>query len=178
MSNQLFHTIIQTPLGNMDAMATNEGICLLEFHKRKELQSEIETLKTHFKAEVLPEENEHLKTLKKELKEYFEKRRQTFSVPIIFQGTEFQQKVWTALLDIPFGETRTYTEQTAVLGDPKAIRAVASANGRNKMSIIVPCHRVIGANGSLTGYAGGLENKRFLLNLEREVAGPKDLFNS
>lgn len=101
-----------------------------------------------------------------QLNEYFEGKRSDFSFKMNPKGTEFQQKVWSALLEIPYGKTRTYLEQSKILGDVKAIRAVASANGKNPLWIVVPCHRVIGSDGSLTGYAGGLWRKKWLLEHE------------
>jgi len=103
-----------------------------------------------------------------QIEEYFSGKRKEFTIPFSLEGTDFQKRVWTELLKIPYGETITYLELAKRLGDEKCIRAAASANGKNKLSIIIPCHRVIGANGSLTGYAGGIENKRYLLELERE----------
>ena len=101
-----------------------------------------------------------------ELDAYFAGELRAFSVPLAPRGTDFQKRVWTALTKIPFGETRTYGQQAAMIGQPAAVRAVGAANGKNPIGIIVPCHRVIGANGSLTGYAGGLHNKELLLRLE------------
>ncbi|GAB2895973.1 methylated-DNA--[protein]-cysteine S-methyltransferase [Microbulbifer echini] len=101
-----------------------------------------------------------------QLREYFSGRRKSFDLPLAPRGTEFQRRVWDALLQIPFGETRSYSEQAQWLGQPRAIRAVARANGANPVAVIIPCHRVIGANGSLTGYAGGLPLKARLLTLE------------
>ena len=103
----------------------------------------------------------------KQLNEYFAAKRQVFDLPLEFEGTEFQQKVWQALLTIPFGETRSYKEIAEQIGNVKAVRAVGAANGKNPISIIAPCHRVVGANGKLVGFAGGLENKEILLQLEQ-----------
>jgi len=105
----------------------------------------------------------------KQLHEYFAGRRREFTVPLAFGGTKFQNQVWRALLSIPFGETRTYTEIARQIGKPAAVRAVGAANGRNPISIIAPCHRVIGSNGKLTGFAGGLKAKAHLLALEKAV---------
>lgn len=102
----------------------------------------------------------------KQLKEYLEGNRKEFDLMLNPEGTDFQKKVWSLLMEIPFGKTLTYAQMADKLGDPKVIRAAASANGKNPIAIIIPCHRVIGSDGSLTGYAGGLENKRFLLDLE------------
>jgi len=105
----------------------------------------------------------------KQLTEYFAGKRQQFDLPLDFEGTEFQKKVWQALLNIPFGETRSYREIAEQVGNIKAVRAVGAANGKNPISIIAPCHRVVGANGKLVGFAGGLENKDILLELEKIV---------
>lgn len=177
MAETLYHTQINTPLGPMEAIASAKGVCLLEFASRKELDKEKKALEAHFDSELINEKNTHLELLSDELAAYFKGELLEFTVPIVLNGTAFQKKVWQALLEVPYGETRTYMEQTKIIGDPKAIRAVATANGKNQIAILVPCHRIIGSDGSLTGYAGGIENKRALLNLEREIAGPRDLFN-
>ena len=116
------------------------------------------------------EDNHHPILLEAEhqLNDYFAKKRTTFSIPLDFTGTEFQKKVWAALLTIPFGETRSYGQIAEQVGHPKASRAVGAANGKNPISIIAPCHRVIGSTGKLTGFAGGLETKAILLALEAE----------
>ena len=101
-----------------------------------------------------------------ELREYFDRKRTHFTLPLHMEGTNFQQDVWKVLLKIPFGETRTYAQLAKTIGNPKAVRAVGLANGHNPISIVVPCHRVVGSNGSLTGYGGGLPRKKFLLELE------------
>ena len=101
-----------------------------------------------------------------QLSEYFEGKRTSFDLPFDLEGTDFQKRVWAELLNIPFGKTRSYMAQSKALGDVKAIRAVASANGQNKIAIIIPCHRVIGSDGSLTGFAGGLHRKKWLLDFE------------
>ena len=103
-----------------------------------------------------------------QLQEYFAGKRTEFDLPLSFSGTEFQQQTWRALLTIPYGETRSYSEQAHLIGNPRAVRAVGRTNGLNPIGIVVPCHRVIGKSGELTGYAGGLDKKRFLLDLERK----------
>lgn len=108
-----------------------------------------------------------LKEARRQLEEYFARGRREFTLPLHPQGTPFQEKVWQALLTIPYGETRTYQGIALLAGSPKAVRAVGSANHHNPISIFIPCHRVIGKNGSLTGYGGGLPAKRFLLELEK-----------
>ena len=165
-------TRISTPLGPMLAGATEAGICLLEFVDRRMIETQIERLSRLFKAELIPGESGYFTTLHKELGEYFSGKRTEFSVPLVIKGTPFQERVWQELLAIPYGETRSYEEQATALGNPKAVRAVAGANGDNRISILIPCHRVIGKDGTLTGYGGGLERKQFLLELE---AGQQDL---
>ena len=117
----------------------------------------------------LTEDSKHpiLLETARQLNEYFAGKRQSFDVPLDFAGTEFQQKVWQALLTIPFGETRSYKQIAEQVGNVKAVRAVGAANGKNPISIIAPCHRVVGANGKLVGFAGGLENKDILLKIEK-----------
>lgn len=112
------------------------------------------------------EENSHNLLVTKQLDEYFDGKRQAFDLTYDLEGTPFQQRVWRELLTIPFGKTRSYMDVSRALGDPKAIRAVGTANGSNKIAIIIPCHRVIGSDGSLTGYAGGLQRKKWLLDFE------------
>jgi len=159
-------TRILTPLGPMLAGATDEGICLLEFIDRRMLETQLNRLKKLFKAELIPGSNQHFDELNKQIKQYFEGTRTEFSVPLVLDGTAFQRQVWSALQTIPYGETRSYKEQAEFICNPKAIRAVARANGDNRIAIIIPCHRVIGANGELVGYGGGLWRKQYLLNLE------------
>ncbi|WP_290799124.1 bifunctional transcriptional activator/DNA repair enzyme AdaA [Flavihumibacter sp. UBA7668] len=157
---------IETPLGTMLACATSKGICLLEFSDRRMLETELVYLSKRLNATILQGSNPHFELLEKELAEYFEGKLKTFTTPIDLIGSPFQLEVWNQLLTIPFGKTRSYKEQADALGKPLAIRAVANANGLNKISIIVPCHRVIGSDGSLTGYGGGLWRKEKLLQLE------------
>jgi len=171
---------IQTPLGEMIAGATEDGICLLEFADRPILKSEYIHLTKLLNTTIGEGENRHLKLLRKELAEYFDGRLKVFSVPLVFPGSEFQQSVWRELQNIPFGSTRTYRAQAESLKKPGAVRAVANANGMNRISIIIPCHRVIGSDGSLTGYGGGLKRKKWLLDHERKYSGKavdQDLFS-
>ena len=117
--------------------------------------------------EYILEETELILNCKKQLDEYFAGNRKIFDLPLAPKGTEFQQKVWNALTEIPYGKTRTYGEIAAAIGNPKAARAVGMANNKNPIGIIIPCHRVVGANGKLVGYAGGMEKKEWLLHLEQ-----------
>lgn len=123
---------------------------------------------TKIPKEYVLEETELIQSCKKQLEEYFAGKRKAFDLPLAPKRTAFQQKVWKALTEIPYGETRTYGEIAAGIGNPKAARAVGMANNKNPIGIIIPCHRVVGANGKLVGYAGGMEKKAFLLELERK----------
>jgi AraC family transcriptional regulator, regulatory protein of adaptative response / methylated-DNA-[protein]-cysteine methyltransferase len=169
-------TKIETELGVMIAGAVDEGICLLEFSDRRILNTEYKDLTGYFKTTVEEGESKHFKLLRKQLSEYFEGIRKEFSIPLCTPGTEFQKRVWEELMNIPYGTTRSYMEQSVALGKPESIRAVANANGMNRVSIIIPCHRVIGSDGRLTGYGGGLKRKRWLLDHEKKHSGkPVDL---
>ncbi len=165
----LRYTRIATPLGPMIAMAEDRGLVLLEFIDRPALTAEIEELRTKHGYAVAPGTSPHLKAIEKQLAMYFAGELQQFTVPLITPGNQFEVSVWKQLLEIPFGETRTYGEIATTLGKPSAGRAVGLANGRNRIAIVVPCHRVIGADGSLTGYGGGKPRKAFLLRLERDA---------
>ncbi|ROH99457.1 methylated-DNA--[protein]-cysteine S-methyltransferase [Chryseobacterium daecheongense] len=160
---------VTTPLGDMFACAVDEGICLLEFTDRKNMEKQFKSLSKSLNAEITEKDHPHFTQLENELKEYFEEKRNTFEVPLFITGTEFQAKVWQLLREIPMGETRTYKQQSEFLGNPKAIRAVGTANGINKIAILIPCHRVIGSNGELVGYAGGIWRKQKLLELEKAI---------
>ncbi|MHB8087180.1 MAG: bifunctional transcriptional activator/DNA repair enzyme AdaA [Anaerolineaceae bacterium] len=165
----IYTTRILTPIGPMLAGGTQDGICLLEFVDRRMLETQIKRVTHRLQASVLPGECQHFEALKHQLDEYFAAKRQWFDIPLVLAGTPFQQKVWNLLQSIPYGETRSYKQQAEALGDPAAIRAVARANGDNRISILIPCHRVIGSNGELVGYGGGLWRKQFLLKLESKL---------
>lgn len=160
-----------TPLGPMYAGATAKGICLLEFTDRRMLESEFKDLTKRLKAKIIVGKNDHSRQAQQQVQEYFEGSRTQFDVVLDTPGSEFQQRVWDELKKVPFGTTRTYKQQANVIGQPSAIRAVASANGHNRVSIIIPCHRIIGSDGHLTGYGGGLARKKWLLEHEKEVVG-------
>ena len=159
---------MDTPLGPMIAGASERGICLLEFTDRRMLEQQLATLRRRFKAALAPAEHPLLTTLKQELAEYFAGGRRTFSVPLDAPGTPFEERVWRALLEIPYGETRSYQDIARVVGSPAAVRAVGRANGMNRIAIVIPCHRVVNKSGELGGYGGGLWRKRRLLHIERE----------
>jgi len=159
-------TRLETPLGTMFACAAEPGICLLEFTDRKMLETELTSLAKQLNANIIQGANPHFDVLKTQLEEYFEGKRKVFTVPLFTPGTPFQQTIWRILRDIPYGATRSYKDQAAAISQPNAIRAVANANGMNRISILIPCHRVIGADGNLTGYGGGIWRKKWLLDLE------------
>lgn len=168
-SNSVINIIrFTTPLGPMFGCATKKGVCLLEFTNRRMLESEFKDIAKKFNAVILPGSNKHLNQLQSEINEYFDGKRNTFSVSLDAPGSEFQKEAWEKLLHIPYGETRSYQQQAVLLDNPKAVRAVANANGANRISIIIPCHRAIGKDGSLTGYGGGLERKQWLLDFEQK----------
>lgn len=154
MNNNLHITYYQAPFGTLRIEEDGIGISVLHI-----CMDESETTEATSDSPLLSQ-------AKKELDEYFAGTRKEFTVPLSLHGTEFQMKVWNALRQIPYGETRTYGEIAVAVGNPAACRAVGMANNRNPVAIIVPCHRVIGKNGSLTGYAGGLDMKEKLLQLE------------
>lgn len=160
-------TRFTTALGPMFACASSEGICLLEFTDRRMLETEFMDLQKRLNAVILPGANPHLEQVEMELQDYFKGYRKHFTVPLHTPGTVFQKSVWQGLQEIPYGQTRSYKEQAGFLNKPNAIRAVAAANGKNRIAIIIPCHRVIGSDGSLVGYGGGLHRKRWLLDLEQ-----------
>jgi len=145
---------INTPLGTAKIKGDENGVCLISVLQEGEI------------SKTIPLE---LKSAVKEINEYFEGNRKKFTFLMNPKGTDFQKKVWKALLEIPYGKTMSYLELSKQLGDVKAIRAVASANGKNPLWIVVPCHRVIGSDGSLTGYAGGLWRKKWLIEHENPI---------
>ncbi|MDR2882196.1 MAG: methylated-DNA--[protein]-cysteine S-methyltransferase [Alistipes sp.] len=171
MENKLFETArVATPTGEMVAGASGRGICYLGWADGRHHASEMEQLARALgtpPVEVAAARNPHLAALAAQLAEYFDGRRREFDLPLDPIGTPFQRRVWDALARIPYGTTASYSAQAAAMGCPRSVRAVANANGRNKISIVLPCHRVTGSDGSLTGYGGGLERKAKLIFLEQ-----------
>ena len=166
-----------SPLGKIIVCATEQGLCLLEFVGSKRIEREQQDLQRLLQREMVVGDNIHLQQTVAELNEYFSGCRTQFSVALHTPATPFQAAVWQALQTIPYGKTVSYQEQAERIGKPTAVRAVANANGANRVSIIIPCHRVIGADGSLTGYGGGLQRKQWLLVHERgELPNSQDLF--
>ena len=157
---QLVYMYMDSPVGALKLVAHDQALVAVmwdnEDHKRVRLAELIKNI-----------QHPMLLKVKQQLEQYFAGQRQQFNLPLDFQGTDFQQQVWRALLSIPYGETRSYKDIALQIGNEKAVRAVGAANGRNPISIIAPCHRVIGSGGALVGFAGGLDKKQILLSLEQ-----------
>ncbi|MGH8517892.1 MAG: methylated-DNA--[protein]-cysteine S-methyltransferase [Panacagrimonas sp.] len=153
------HTRVPSPIGELLLVAEDEALCGLYMDLERGWMPRVE---------IGPRDDAALAEARHQLDEYFAGERQVFDLAIRLRGTTFQRQVWEALMEIPYGETRSYGEQARRIGAPDAPRAVGAANGQNPVSIIVPCHRVIGANGALTGYGGGIERKRWLLAHEAQ----------
>ncbi|TAK55042.1 MAG: methylated-DNA--[protein]-cysteine S-methyltransferase [Gammaproteobacteria bacterium] len=162
---------IASTVGPLIAGATNDGLCLLEFTDRRMLEAQLATLRRRVGAVLLPGRNRWLEALKLQLSEYFAGQRREFELPLVIRGTPFQQQVWQALLTIPYGETWSYQQLATRIGRPGATRAVGTANGMNRIAIVIPCHRVVNADGRLGGYGGGVWRKQALLDLERGQQG-------
>jgi len=158
----LYYTKTTTPVGKLTLVANEQSLVAILWEGDSTKRVRLPKLQKNSEHPVLQE-------TERQLREYFLGTRDSFDLPLDPQGTHFQQRVWTALRKIPYGETRSYGELAKRLGAPKASRAVGAANGRNPISIVVPCHRVIGSDGSLTGFAGGIKTKEKLLKLEREI---------
>ncbi|MEC8253014.1 MAG: methylated-DNA--[protein]-cysteine S-methyltransferase [Planctomycetota bacterium] len=163
----LAHRRLETPLGGMHAFASARGLRALICDGRDPAASGVSGA-VACDADAGGAQREVLAACAQQLEAYFRGALRSFDLPLDAIGTEFQRQAWGALRQIPYGETRSYSQQAAAIGRPSAVRAIGAANGRNPLTIIVPCHRVIGARGGLTGFASGLEDKRALLELERE----------
>jgi len=153
---------MNSPVGRLRLIANEKALVAVLWENEQPKRIQLAEL-------VVEPEHPVLLQVRQQLEEYFEGNRQRFDIPLDFAGTEFQKLVWTELLKIPYGQTRSYGQIAQAIGRPKAMRAVGATNGRNPISIIAPCHRVIGASGALTGFAGGLDNKTILLNLEKNI---------
>ena len=160
---------IATPIGRMLALADEEYLYLLEFENRRGLEREIERLRSRLNARIIHGTNTLLQQLEKELAAYFSGTFAGFTIPLYLSGSAFQQAVWKLLQKIPLGETATYKDLALKLGDSNKVRAVGNANGANQIAILIPCHRVIASDGSLGGYGGGKERKKYLLELEKRI---------
>jgi methylated-DNA-[protein]-cysteine S-methyltransferase len=165
---QIHIQYFSTPCGELILGEYNHQLCLCDWRFRKMRAAVDSRLQKALKAEYVEQESDVLTKTKQQLNEYFAGTREAFDLPLLLVGTDFQQRVWQALQQLSYGSTSSYLKLSEQLGDVKAIRAVASANGANAISIIVPCHRIIGSNGDLIGYAGGLDAKKYLLRLEQK----------
>jgi methylated-DNA-[protein]-cysteine S-methyltransferase len=158
-AKRLVYKWIESPVGRLKLVGTDDGLAAILWHNDRE---------SRVRLNLAVEDDRHpvLLETERQLREYFAGRRREFTLPFDVAGTPFQRTVWSALRAIPFGETRSYAQLARDIGHPRAVRAVGAANGRNPLSIVTPCHRVIGSNGKLTGFAGGLDTKAFLLTHE------------
>ena len=159
---------IDTPLGPMVAVSDDSHLLLFEFVDCRGLEKEIEKLRNKTKSAIIPGNSFPIQSIIQEIELYFSGQLQQFKTPILMLGSPFQQLVWETLQTIPYGETRSYKQQAELLGRPESFRAVANANGANQLAIIIPCHRIINTNGELGGYGGGLDRKRWLIELEKQ----------
>jgi methylated-DNA-[protein]-cysteine S-methyltransferase len=160
---------MDSPIGCLTVACFHDSVCHIAFGPYQETESELRTwAKKHMLPHEFMKDQDYTAEAIKQLGEYFQRKRKTFDVPIKLLGTPFQVKVWEALRKIEYGETKTYKDIATMIGQPKAVRAVGGANNKNPISIIVPCHRVIGTSGALIGYGGGIDKKVILLNLERD----------
>lgn len=166
-------TVIETAIGEMVAAANDTHLVLLEFAYRRTLDRQLERAARATNLTFEHGDSRIVERLQAELGEYFRGQRREFSVPLHAPGTPFQMRVWAELLRIPAGKTTTYGSIARAIGQPSAVRAVARANGDNRIAILIPCHRVIGSDGSLTGYGGGLSRKKKLLDLEAQTDAPR-----
>ncbi|MHB8998775.1 MAG: bifunctional transcriptional activator/DNA repair enzyme AdaA [Thermoanaerobaculia bacterium] len=164
--------LYDSPLGSMLVAATRSGVCLLEFTDRRMLEFELRTVRKRFRAAIVPGDSEILRQAVAELDEYFGGMRREFMVPLAAPGSAFQEQVWTALRRVPYGETRSYEQLARTIGRPDAIRAVARANGFNRIAIMIPCHRILTKDWQLGGYGGGIWRKHRLLELEASGIQP------
>lgn len=168
----------KTPVGELILGSYQNKLCLCDWKYRKMRTTIDNRIKQGLKSEFFDGSTPVIEETKLQLEEYFNQQRQKFDIPLTLVGTHFQKSVWNALLEIPYGETYSYLKLSEHLNNKEAIRAVASANGANAISILVPCHRIIGTDGKLVGYAGGLPAKKKLLELENAIQKPLDLFSN
>lgn len=174
--NVLTSSLLDTPLGSMLAISDQEILYLLEFVECRGLDREVERLSIQTGAVIIPGTAAPICSIENELKAYFDGSLKTFKTPIFLFGTPFQQLVWRSLIDIPYGETRSYAAQAHIIKKPSAFRAVANANGANQIAIVIPCHRIINGNGRLGGYGGGIARKEWLINHEKKMSNKANLF--
>ncbi len=163
--NKSYH---KTTIGEL-VIASFEGkICILDFRYRKMRNTVDNRIKKYLNADFVEREDSLIEEAKRQIDEYLQGKRKAFDIPIIMAGSDFQKQVWTELLNVPYGQTASYLDLAKRIDNPKAVRAVASANGANALAVIIPCHRIIASDGGLGGYGGGLNVKKRLLKLERD----------
>jgi len=160
---------LDSPLGPMLAISDEKALYLLEFIEKRKLEREIERLKIKTNSAIILERSAAIDSIEEELANYFAGSLKIFKTPIHMLGSPFQKIVWQELMQIPYGETRSYLAQAEAIGKPTSYRAVANANGANQLAIIIPCHRIIRENGELGGYGGGIAGKQWLINMEKKV---------
>jgi methylated-DNA-[protein]-cysteine S-methyltransferase len=165
---EIYIQYVDTIIGELILGTFEDKLCLLNYKLKKTRASVDQRIKKGLGAEFVEDENELLKESKKQLNEFLHEGRKVIDIPVLMVGTEFQKKVWQSLLEVPYGTTSTYLELAKKIENEKAVRAVANANAANAISIIIPCHRIIGSNGKLVGYGGGLNAKEQLLKIEKE----------
>jgi len=163
---KIIYRNIASPSGRMIAGATDKGICLLMWQDEQRAERIIDGVKKNHQLPAEPGDSPYLDKLERQLAEYFEGNRQEFDIPLDFAGTDFENSTWKQLLKIPYGQTRSYGQIAAKIGEPNASRAIGRANGANPIAVVIPCHRVIRSGGDLGGYGGGIERKKWLLELE------------
>lgn len=176
--NQISIQFYKSKIGELILGSFKNKLCLLDFRYRKMRKIVDTRIKNGLNAEFLENDCEVLQQTKKQLDEYLNGNRKEFSLPLLMVGTEFQKRIWKSLMQVPYGATSTYLQLAKNIRNEKAVRAVAGANGANAISLIIPCHRIIGSNGQLVGYGGGLSVKKRLLNLERRNRSLEDIEGS
>ncbi len=167
--NKINIQFYKTKYGEFILGSFDNRLCLLDFRYRKMRTTVDNRIKQGLDAEYIESDTEVLKKTRQQLQEYFNMQRKEFDIPLLTVGTDFQKSVWNALLEVPYGKTSTYLDLAKKINNEKAVRAVASANGANSIGLIIPCHRIIGSNGELVGYGGGLPIKKRLLKLEQNL---------
>ena len=167
--NQIKIQYYKSPIGEMLLGSYDNKLCIADWKYRKMRTSIDNRIQKGLKAEYVEEGSEVITETIKQMEEHFSRERKVFTIPLLLVGTDFQKSVWQGLIETPFGMTSSYLELSKRIGNEKAVRAVASANGANSISILVPCHRIIGSNGALVGYAGGLDVKKKLLEIENNL---------
>lgn len=177
MSKRIHTEFYSSPYGELILGSYNDQLCLCDWRYRKSREGIDRRIESGLMADFVESGSPVIEETIAQLRQYFDGKRKAFDLPLLLVGTEFQKRVWNSLIEIPYGKTLSYAGLSRKLGDDKAIRAVARANGDNALSIIVPCHRILGSDGSLTGYAGGLRTKKQLLQLENAGLQPELKFD-